>query len=117
MAHFHISLIEYPVAQKTHLRVAPTPQESPSSRYSRIKRTLRPHLAHTPILRLPSKKIQQSRQWLSHQAKADPEDAIPQDLPIHTPHLLQRHRHIDHRDLRKHAHECNPQYVVRRYSH
>ena len=33
--------------------------------------------ANTTILSLPREEIQQSRQWLTDQAEANPEDAVP----------------------------------------
>lgn len=61
--------------------------------------------AHTTILGLPRKEVQQRCQRLTHQTEADPKNTVSQYLPVGTFHSLQRQREINHRYLHDHSDE------------
>jgi hypothetical protein len=73
-------------------------------------------LTHTPILRLPSKEVQQRGKRLSHQTKANPEDHITRNFPLNPLDLLYDVCEGNEWNLEHHTRKRNADDVVRRHT-
>lgn len=67
---------------------------------------------HTPILRLPSEKVQQRSQRLPNQTETDPKDEIASDFPLYPLDLLNHVCERNERDLEHHACKSDANDIV-----